>query len=57
MYLSTLTPELEAVIKTVAQLEDQRFQQERHEERLEEQRQVMAQNHYLEQTYQIGVGA
>ena len=56
MYLSTLTLELEAVIKTISQLEDQRFEQERHEERIEEHRLISEQNHYLRTTYQIGVG-
>jgi hypothetical protein len=52
MDISTLTPEMEAVIRTIAELEEQRAQQER----IEEQRQVMAQNHYLTYTNQIGVG-
>jgi uncharacterized protein YdaU (DUF1376 family) len=49
---STLTPEMKAVLLTIFELEEKKIQQER----LDEQRQVMKQNHYLEQTRQMGVG-
>ena len=48
---STLTPEMKAVMLTIFELEEKKIQQER----LDEQRQVMKQNHYLEQTRQMGV--
>jgi len=52
MELGTLTPEMKAVLLTIFELEEKKIQQER----LDEQLQVMKQNHYLAQTHQIGVG-